>query len=412
MRSLPPQRMILLLAALVAFPPLSIDTYLPSLPSIARDLEASAASVQMTIGIFLAGLCIGMLFYGPLSDRFGRKRLLTGGIVLYLTATIGCMFASDVSQLIAWRFLQALGGAAASVLARTIVRDIFAVDEAARTLSLMHLVTMIATLVAPTAGSLLMLIEGWKTIFVGLFLFAAACLVACVCRLPETHPPAHRSGSLLAAAGGYWCIAQDPMAVAYILCMGLSFGGMFAFITASPFVYVEYFGVSTLAYGWLFALNITGVILMTLINARFVGRVGPMRMLGVGAAMAGLAAIGLVLVAVTGSRGLYGIVALVVLYVSVTGLLGANCVASLLQRHPHNAGAAAGLAVSMQFAMGSAFSALVGWLADGSPGPMCMVIAGAGLGAGGCYAWLYVQSQNETTRGKTCLDITGHKSID
>lgn len=393
MRPLHPQRMIVLLAALVAFAPLSIDTYLPSLPSIARDLNASAANVQMTIGVFLAGLCIGMLFYGPLSDRYGRRRLLTGGMVLYLGATIGCMFAADVSQLIAWRFLQALGGAAASVLARTIVRDLFAVNEAARTLSLMHLVTMIATLIAPTAGSLLMLIEGWRTIFAGLFLFAATCLVVCVWRLPETHPPSGRSGSLLAAVGGYWRIARDPVAVAYILCMALAFGGMFAFITASPFVYVEYFGVSALAYGWLFALNITGVIIMTLINSRFVSRVGPMRMLGVGAAMAGLSAIGLAVVAISAVGGLYGIVALVILYVSVTGLLGANCVASLLQRHPHNAGAAAGLAVSMQFAMGSAFSALVGGLADGTPGPMCAVIAGAGLGSVGCYLWLRARTQ-------------------
>ncbi|MBA1203241.1 Bcr/CflA family multidrug efflux MFS transporter [Pseudomonas capeferrum] len=395
--------MILLLAALVAFAPLSIDTYLPTLPSIARDLHASAASVQMTIGVFLAGLCIGMLFYGPLSDRFGRKRLLTGGMLMYLVATVGCMLASDIDQLIAWRFLQAVGGAAASVLARTIVRDIFAVDEAARTLSLMHLVTMIATLVAPTAGSLLMLIDGWRSIFAGLFLFAGLCLIACTWRLPETHPPLRRSGSLLAAAGGYWRIARDPVAVAYILCMGLSFGGMFAFITASPFVYTEYFGVSTLAYGWLFALNITGVILMTLINARFVRRVGPMRMLGVGATMAGLSAIGLALVAITGGGGLYGIVALIVLYVSVTGLLGANCVASLLQRHPHNAGAAAGLAVSMQFAMGSGFSALVGRLADGSPGPMCAVIAGAGLGAAGCYAWLSVRLQTSEMTGPSAI---------
>lgn len=387
-----PKRLIVLLAALVAFAPLSIDTYLPSLPSIAHDLDASSASVQMTIGVFLAGLCIGMLFYGPLSDRFGRKPLLLSGMFLYLGATVGCMLSRNVEQLIIWRFLQALGGAAASVLARTIVRDLFSLNDAARTLSLMHLVTMIATLVAPLVGSFLMLIDGWRTIFAGLFCFAVICMIACIWRVSETHPADKRTSSTASALAGYWHIARDPTAIAFILCMGLSFGGMFAFITASPYVYIEYFGVTPHVYGWLFALNIGGVIIMTMVNARMVSRVGPLPMLGVGALLAGIAAIGLGVLGGAGVLGLYGIVGLVVLYVSVTGLMGANCVASLLKLFPKNAGAAAGLAVSTQFAMGAAFSALVGSLADGSPWPMCLVIAAAGAGSLLCYLWLRLRA--------------------
>lgn len=383
-----PRRLIVLLAALVAFAPLSIDTYLPSLPSIARDLGATAASTQMTIGVFLAGLCIGMLFYGPLSDRFGRKPLLISGMLLYLVATVGCMLATSVEHLIAWRFFQALGGAAASVLARTIVRDLFSLNDAARTLSLMHLVTMVATLVAPLAGSFLMSISGWRTIFGGLFCFAAVCLIACIWRISETHAVDRRASSVTSALVGYWRIARNPVAIAFILCMGLSFGGMFAFITASPYVYIEYFGVSPQTYGWLFALNIGGVIVMTMVNARMVSRVGSLPMLGIGALLAGIAAIGLGVFGVAGLLGLYGIVAFVVLYVSVTGLMGANCVASLLKLFPKNAGAAAGLAVSTQFAMGTGFSALVGGLADGSPRPMCLVIAAAGAGSVASYLWL------------------------
>lgn len=383
-----PRRLIFLLAALVAFAPLSIDTYLPSLPSIAVDLNASAARVQLTIGVFLAGLCAGMLLYGPLSDRFGRKPLLLSGIVLYLVATVGCMLANTVEQLIVWRFFQALGGAAAAVLARTIVRDLFSINDAARTLSLMHLVTMLATLIAPLAGSFLMLVDGWRTIFGGLFCFASACLIASIWRITETHPVEKRTSSVKSALIGYWYIARDPSAIAFILCMGLSFGGMFAFITASPYVYIEYFGASTHLYGWLFALNIGGVIVMTIVNARLVGRVGPLRMLGAGALIAGIATAGLGGLGGAGMLGLYGIVAFVVLYVSVTGLIGANCVASLMKLFPKNAGAAAGLAVSTQFAMGAAFSALVGALADGSPRPMCLVIAAAGAGSVASYLWL------------------------
>lgn len=383
-----PHRLIVLLAALVAFAPLSIDTYLPSLPTIAQDLAADPTLVQLTIGVFLAGLCLGMLFHGPSADRYGRRPVLLLGMLLYLGATIGCLMAGNIEQLIAWRFLQGVGGAAAAVLARTIVRDLFALNEAARILSLMHLVTMLATLVAPLAGSFLMLLHGWRTIFAGLFCFAATCLVASLWCIPETHPADKRAGSLGAALGGYWHIARNTQALAFILCMGLSFGGMFAFITASPYVYIEYFGVSPHGYGWLFALNIVGVIVVTLLNARLVGRLGPMAMLGVGAAIILVAGLGLGILGALGSFGLAAIVVLVVLYVSVSGLMGANCVASLLKLFPGNAGAAAGLAVSTQFAMGAAFSALVGALADGSPRPMCLVIAGAGLGAAVCYLWL------------------------
>lgn len=391
-----PHRLIVLLAALVAFAPLSIDTYLPSLPNIAQDLgSTSATSVQLTIGVFLAGLCLGMLFHGPCADRYGRRPVLLWGMVSYLGATIGCLLAGSVEQLIAWRFLQGVGGAAASVLARTIVRDLFPLNEAARILSLMHLVTMLATLVAPLAGSFLMLLHGWRAIFVGLFCFAAICLTASLICIPETHPAEVRANSFRAALAGYWKIARNMRAVALILCMGSTFGGMFAFITASPYVYIEYFNVSPHGYGWLFALNIAGVIAVTLLNARLVGKRGPIAMLGVGAGIITVATLGLGFLGGAGFLGLSGIVLLVVLYVSVTGLMGANCIAILLKLFPANAGAAAGLAVSMQFAMGAAFSALVGGLADGSPRPMCIVIAVAGLGAALCYVWIKRTSYSE-----------------
>lgn len=383
-----PNRLIVLLAALVAFAPLSIDTYLPSLPSIASELHAGNGGVQMTIGAFLAGLCIGMLMHGPCSDRFGRRPVLMWGIVLYLGATVGCLLASKIETLIAWRFLQALGGAAAAVLARAIVRDIFSLTQAARILSLMHLVTMLATLVAPLAGSFLMQLHSWRSIFAGLFVFATVCLLASARYIPETHPVERRAGSLGMALAGYWHIARNAQALAYILCMALSFGGMFAFITASPSVYIEYFGVSPQGYGWLFALNIAGVILVTLLNARLVSRIGPLAMLGVGAAMVCVAALGLGVLGSVETPGLAAIVLFVVVYVSVTGLVGANCVASLLKLFPANAGAAAGLAVSSQFAIGAMFSAAVGSLADGSPRTMCLAIAVAGAGSVSCYLWL------------------------
>jgi len=391
-----PGRLIVLLAALVAFAPLSIDTYLPSLPLIASDLNASAASVQLTISLFLVGLCLGMLVYGPLSDRYGRRPLLLGGMGLYLVATLGCIFADSVEQLVAWRFFQALGGAAASVLARAIVRDLFALAEAAKVLSLMHLVTMLATLVAPLLGSVLMELNGWRTVFFGLLSFGVLCLVLTAWKIGETHAPDQRGESLAKVFLAYWHIATQPLALGYILCMGLAFGGMFAFITASPFVYMEVFGVSPRGYAWLFGLNVAGIILMTLINARLVSRLGPLRMLALGAAMAGLAAVGLLVAGLTGWGGLALIVAWVVVYVSVTGLLGANCVASLLALYPRQAGAAAGLAVACQFALGAVFSAVVSALADGTARPMCLTLAAAGLGCLACYGLIARRTRRQS----------------
>ncbi|MGO3031638.1 Bcr/CflA family multidrug efflux MFS transporter [Pseudomonas helleri] len=394
-----PERLIVLLAALVAFAPLSIDTYLPSLPLIARSLATDPSHVQMTIGVFLLGLCLGMLVYGPLSDRYGRRPILLTGMVIYLTATLGCIWASSIEQMILWRFIQALGGAAAAVLARAIVRDLFALDESARVLSLMHLVTMVATLVAPLAGSLLMEWSGWRGIFIGLLLFAGVCFAATFKWIPETSAVEHRGRSIGSAFAAYWHIAAQPRAWGYMLCMGLSFGGMFAFITASPFVYVDFFGVSPQAYALLFGANIAGVIVITLANARLLKRVGRLRMLGAGAVIAGIAGISLLVLGVSGQASLVSIVGCVVVYVSVTGLLGANSVASLLGLFPRQAGAAAGLAVSGQFALGAGFSAMTSTFMDGTPLPMCVAMAVGGIGSGGAFLVVYLSHRTTTATG-------------
>lgn len=373
--------LIILLAALVAFAPLSIDMYLPSLPTLARDLAASDAEVQHSIGVFLVGLCIGMLFYGPLSDRFGRRPLLLGGIALYVVASIGCALAASADQLLLWRGLQALGGAAASVLGRAIVRDLFPLQQAARVLSLMHLVTMLATLVAPLLGSYLMEVAGWRSIFIGLLGFATLCGLAVWLRVPETHRGEARGHSLGSAFAAYLSILGNPRAVGLMLCMELSFAGMFAYITGSPFVFIEHFGFSPQQYALLFGANIAGVIVATSLNARLVGRLGPALMLRYGSGVAALAGLWLVIAAGQPVLGWPGVALGLLLFVSVTGMLGANAIASLMALFPQRAGAAAALAVAGQFGLGALASVLVGALHDGSPWPMCLVVALCGVGS-------------------------------
>lgn len=381
----PTARMIALLASLTAFVPFSIDTYLPSLPQIATDLASSTAQVQHTISAFLAGLCLGMLFYGPLSDRFGRRPLLLGGLVLYGLATLGCLFAANIEQLIAWRFLQALGGAGALVLARAVARDLYGLAQAAKVLSWMHLLTMMATLVAPMVGTWLVLIDGWRTIFAALFILCGLCLLMASVGLKESLPPKARGTSLKGAFAAYPGMLKQPRAVALILCMALSFGGVFAFITASPFVYVEYFGVSPRAFSGLFALNILGIIVVSFINARCVTRLGPQRMLSVGTVLAGVSGLALLVAGYTQWGGLTSIVLCLMLYMGVTGLLGANCTASLMSMFPTQAGASVALAISMQFASGSLASLWISRLADGTPWPMCLVVGCCGLGCLAAY---------------------------
>src|SRR5690554_248890 len=374
-----PSRLIVLLAALVAFGPLSIDMYLPSLPLIASDLQASQADIQLTISAFLIGLFFGMLFYGPLSDKFGRRKLLLGGITLYLVASIGCFLATSAEVLIYARFLQALGAAAASVLARAIVRDLFPINEAARVLSLMHLVTMLATLIAPLVGGYLILLAGWRSLFIVLFVFAAIILLATSLKIPETHHGASRGTSIAAVFKAYLQILLQPLAVGYILCMSLTFAGMFAYITASPFVYIEYFGVTPQTYAWLFSLNIGGIILLVSLNARYVGRFGTQRLLAIGAGLAATSGLLLLFAGFTGVGGLPLIVIALLGFVSVTGVLGANCMASLLACFPERAGAAAGIAIAIQFGLGALASFLVSNLHDGTPLTMSLLIGLAGV---------------------------------
>ncbi|EEG08576.1 Bcr/CflA family multidrug efflux MFS transporter [Pseudogulbenkiania ferrooxidans] len=374
-----PTRLIVLLSALVAFGPLSIDMYLPSLPAIARDLAAPVGLVQFTIGGFLTGFCLGMLLYGPLSDRFGRRPVLLAGIALYLVASLACAFASSAEQLIALRVLQAVGGGAGSVMGRTVVRDVFPLDRAAQVLSLMHLVTMIAPLVAPVLGGWLLLAAGWRSLFLALALFGAVCLALVALRLPETHPAERRGEvSLASAFSAYGHLLTDTPTLGYMLALGLTFGAMFAYITGSPFVYIDYFGVAPQHYGWLFGLNIASVIVLTTLNKWLVKRVALDTLLQAQTAV--IAAAGLALW-LAGAHSLLAVVLPLLVSVGLTGSIGPNTMARLLQRHSERAGAAMALAVSGQFGLGMLASALVAALHDGTPRAMCQVVALFGVAA-------------------------------
>lgn len=374
----PSNYIVLILACLVAFGPLSIDMYLPALPAISDSLSASAGSVKQTITIFLVGFSIGMLIYGPLSDRYGRRKLLISGIIIYLLATVGAIFAPNVEVLLGSRLLQALGGASASVLARAIVRDLYELKDAAKILSWMQIITMIATLIAPILGSVLMAYLGWQSIFVFLFLFALLCFFMYSINISETLEEEWRLPSIKHVFQSYFKIATSAQGLAYILCMSSAFAGMFVYITASPFVFIEHFGLSAQQYAYLFAANIFGIMIMTFINASFVSRVGPQNMIQFSATILCLASIALLVFGIT-NGGMWSIMLGIWFFVAMTGSLNANCIASLMGIFSKQAGAAAGLAIASQFGLGALMSWLVSQFTAVEAWPMTTLMGAMGV---------------------------------
>lgn len=373
-------RLVLLLGALVAFGPLSIDLYLPALPAMAAGLGAGAETLQLSITVFLAGFSLGMLVYGPLSDRFGRRPVMLSGIVLFTLASLACLLAQGPATLIGARLFQALGGGAASVLARAVVRDVFTQTEAIRKLSLMAMVTAIAPLLAPLLGSALLAGFGWRGTFASLVLWGAFSLVVVGRGLPETLPPEKRGTLPLGAAFlAYARLLRDPVALGLVLAGGLSFAAMFAYITGSPFYFIELQGYAPRSYSLVFAANALGIFAANYLNSRWVPHRGPQFMATLGSGCALLGA--LVLMAGLALASVPGVLAGLFLVVSMTGLLGANCVGLLMARYPQNAGAAAALFGAGQFGLGTLASAAVSRLHDGSGNPMGWVVLAACIGS-------------------------------
>ncbi|MFC0397952.1 Bcr/CflA family multidrug efflux MFS transporter [Paraburkholderia rhizosphaerae] len=376
----PDLRLILLLGALAACGPISIDMYLPSLPSLTQAFSVSASAAQTTLTSFMFGFSIGMLLYGPLSDSFGRRPVLLGGIIMYVLSTIACAVSFSIGSLVVFRFVQALGAGAASVLARAIARDAHEPAEAARVMSMMAIVTSVGPLLAPLIGGQLLLLGGWRVVFIVLTLFGALCAVTAFLRVPETWPREKRANSaLLKSFAAYMTLLKDPVAWGHLLCGGMAFASMFAYITATPFVYIEYFHVSAQHYGFLFGLNIVGIMAGNFVNARLVSQYGPVRMIVAAATISCVASLFVALVCLTGWGGLWSIVFGLFFVVSMVGLLSANCVTDLMHRYPRNAGAAAALFGAVQFGLGALASLAVGLWRDGSPQGMGVTIAVCGV---------------------------------
>jgi len=374
--------MVAVLGTLVAFGPMSIDMYLPSLPAIGAALGASTAGVQLTLSAFFVGFCLGQLLYGPLSDRLGRRPMLLGGITLYIATSALCASSESIEYFIAFRFLHALGGGAGTVVARAAVRDRLDTEGASRVLSFMMLIAGVAPLAAPVAGGYVLDWWGWRAIFWVLTGFGVVCWLLVALALPETNPRERRpQGHVRRAFSGYLAVLRSRTAVATLLCGGFGFAGLFAYISGTPFIYIELFKVSPQTYGYLFGLNVVGAAAGSLINARLVQRVGAANMLTVGTVIIAGAGVVLLVAAALQIGGLVGLVVPLFFFVGTLNLIAANAISIASAGFPLNAGATAALFGACQFGLGAVAGTIVGQLHDDTPIPMAATIAACGLAA-------------------------------
>ena len=368
-------RMVLILGALSAFGPLAIDFYLPAFPAMAQAFATDEKHVQATLAAYFLGLSIGQLAYGPVADRFGRRKPLLFGVALFTLASLACAYAPNLDTLIVARFVQALGGCAGMVLSRAIVSDKCDPVASAKVFSQLMLVMGLAPILAPMLGGILVNVAGWQSIFLALSLFSAASLLAVSLGLPESLPANMPRQPLSGALRQYLRLLADRVFIGHALTGGIAIAGMFAYIAGSPFVFIKLYGVPAEHYGWLFGTNAAGFILVAQVNARLLSKRGPAFLL-VRAVWLYLAA-GLVLLGVAALRPAQLWPLLVPLFVCIAslGCIIPNASACAMSGQGARAGSASALMGCVQFSVAAGAASLVGVLHDGTAVPMALVIS-------------------------------------
>ncbi len=368
-------KVTVLLTLLVALGPLSTDLYLPSLPSLTSSFQTSVSQVQATMSVFIAGFAIATVIYGPLSDRFGRTRVLLGGMTVFLAGSIGCMAAHSIESLIAWRFVQAIGGCAGPVLVRAVVRDVYGRNEAARFLAYIASAMALAPAVAPMIGGWLHIYFGWRSHFVALALLGGAFIFAILLLLRETNArPDPAATHLIRIVRNVGAMMRHPHFLAFSLTLTFSYGALFSFISVGAFVVIDVLGVAPEQFGYLFFFVALGYASGGLLSGRLVPRFGIVRLIQTGV-LTGLTmgVIGLTL-ALADVQIVAAVAGPVIGVFFACGFVLPNSTAGALMPFSEFAGTASSAISFLQMSGGALIGYGAGLLHNGTTAPLFVVI--------------------------------------
>ncbi|MFC4010303.1 multidrug effflux MFS transporter [Nonomuraea purpurea] len=381
--------LLLILGALSAIGPLSIDMYLPALPAITSEMLSAPAQVQLTLTACLIGVSVGQVIAGPVSDVRGRRVPLIVGVAGFMAASLLCAFAPSVPMLIAFRLLQGVLGGAALVIVRAVVRDLYDGAAIARIFATLMLVSGLAPILAPIAGAQLLSFTSWRGVFVALSVAGLVLLLAVLGGVRETLPAGQReSGGLKHTVATFGKLLRDRAFMGCALTAGLAFAAMFGYISGSPFVLQEVYGATPQQYSLIFGLNALALTVMAQVGGRLAGRVPPILLVRVGLVTAVVGA-GLLMTAALSGLGLWGIVGGLVVIMLGQGLVLPGTGALALASQPAQvAGSASALLGVLQFALGALAAPLVGLAGSGSAVPMASVMLGLILCATAVFAIL------------------------
>lgn len=366
---------VFILGLLAMLMPLSIDMYLPALPVIAEQFGVPAGSAQMTLSTYILGFALGQLLYGPMADSLGRKPVVLGGTLVFAAAAAACAMAQSIDHLIVMRFFHGLAAAAASVVINALMRDIYPKEEFSRMMSFVMLVTTVAPLVAPMVGGAVLVWFSWHAIFWILALAALLASAMIFFFIKETLPAEHRQKfHIRTTLGNFASLFRHKRVLSYMLASGFSFAGMFSFLSAGPFVYIELNHVSPQHFGYYFALNVVFIFVMTMINSRFVRKVGALNMFRIGLWIQFVMAVWMVVTAFF-DVGFWTLVVGIAAFVGCISMVSSNAMAVILDEFPHMAGTASSLAGTFRFGIGAIVGALLSLATFTSAWPMLWSIA-------------------------------------
>lgn len=365
-----------MLGLLTAIGPFSIDMYLPAFPAIAKNLHTSVAQVMLSLSSFFIGIAFGQLLYGPVLERFGRKKPLYFGLAIYLVTSIGCAFTASVNSLIIFRFLQAIGSCAGMVASRAIVRDLFEVKDNAKVFSSLMLVVAVSPIIAPTVGGYITAVLGWRYVFAMLAIVDLLILVTVYFFLPESKiPDPSHSLRPIAIARNFKKIIVNPQFYIYALTGAVAASGLYAYISGAPQVFIQMFGVNEKQFGWIFATIAVGIIGSAQVNTLVLRKHHSEKVVHVALIFQSLIGLTLASLAILNWSELYTTILLIFLFLCCQGFIFPNASALTLAAFGHNAGNASALMGAIQMGIGATASAAVSILQDNTALPMTGVMA-------------------------------------